>query len=1032
MGLTTRFFLDRNIHLTVVLFVCGIHALELEAPPKLFDKADTYEQTMYRMRRIYRTWRDSVESVTGKPLHKVYRDPVPHLFQRVLDEFPGRPPRALVGDRGGWRRMRNVYVWFKEADPLDIEKNIVRKAHERLANQSPIFARNSPSLDSLLHTMEAVSSNRTRYANMHLYANLTRCEVGLSELNRIREETRFATRLLENLRRRLSPASPLHEEIKARRLGQRLGGAPSYLDSMATGLVRKAYTDQIPVLERIGGDAELAVQEVVRLAIRAHGVDRLVFATRTTRVGYLHFYENFGYSGNDPNDKLYGHGGRLVQLDLRTSKTTDLLRDIDGAVRDPQVHYDAKKILFSYRPGGTDQYHLYEIDTSGNNLRRLTHGIFDDVEPTYTPADSIIFCSSRRKRYVPCFYAPVAILHKCGPDGGNVHPLSANVETECTPWMLPDGRVLFMRWEYTDRDHFNFHQLWTCNPDGTNQMTYFGNMVFDDGATLVDAKPIPGTGNVIAVNSHGHGRNEHAGPVVTLDPTNGPDDLTRQKYLTPKKKGEMVYRDPWAFSDDLFMAAREDRLVVMDSTGAMATLYTLRETLGVDITRNKYWVHEPRPIRKRPREHIVPAHTNKNSRMGTMFVADVTVGRNMTGVDSGDIDKLLIVEVLPKPTHTDGHTEPISYDGTFMLERILGTVPVQADGSAHFEVPALRPVFFVALDSADNSVKRMHSFVSVMPGERVGCVGCHENRTRVSARKEIIPAVTRPPSRITPLSGIPDIYDYQRDIQPILDRHCVRCHSNIKRAGNVVLTDDLGPWFCASYVTLVTRKLVNPSSAFTGVNRFGNSAPRTVGAVASKLMDKLDGGHHGVKVSPHEEDLIRYWIESGSVYAGTYAGLNTLGSNRYPVDNDVAVRRCIACHDRRTLINRWGGPRKANWKERSGLWVNFTHPESSLVLLAPLAQEAGGYGMCRDSTGKKVAVYKSRPDADYRAMLESIREAAREGLRNRFERADFRPTKHYVREMKRYGVLPRDWTAKTSGLNVYQIDEKYFRSFWKE
>jgi hypothetical protein len=114
-----------------------------------------------------------------------------------------------------------------------------------------------------------------------------------------------------------------------------------------------------------------------------------------------------------------------------------------------------------------------------------------------------------------------------------------------------------------------------------------------------------------------------------------------------------------------------------------------------------------------------------------------------------------------------GGMEPLSYGGTFTLERVLGTIPIEADGSAYAELPALRSLFFVALDENELSVKRMQSFVTVMPGETTGCSGCHEQRTQTApcdAAGRL--AARRAPSRIEPYVGVPDVFDFPRDIQP--------------------------------------------------------------------------------------------------------------------------------------------------------------------------------------------------------------------------------------------------------------------------
>jgi cytochrome c553 len=414
-----------------------------------------------------------------------------------------------------------------------------------------------------------------------------------------------------------------------------------------------------------------------------------------------------------------------------------------------------------------------------------------------------------------------------------------------------------------------------------------------------------------------------------------------------------------------------------------------------------------------------------------MVLSDVNVGRNMASVKAGEIKKLLVLEVLPKPTHQNGHTEPLSYDATFMLERILGTVPVEPDGSAYFEVPPLRSLFFVALDENNLSVKRMHSFVSAMPGEVSACIGCHENRTMVMPRTSHLQALRKPPATITPLSHVPQIFDYSRDIQPIWDRHCLPCHNNTNRKGNVVMSADYGSWFRASYVTIIARKLITPSSGFTSSVDFkGNSAPRTVGSSASDLMQLLQPTHHGVSLSNKEIDMVRYWIESGGLYAGTYAAMNTLTRWRYPADEKVITTKCSSCHTNRLNTGIWGGPKRADFKERLGLRVNFSYLDSSLLLLAPLAKKDGGLGLCKNADGSEAAIYSGKNDVAYSAMRQAILRSQEEFLPQRYENKEWVPTVHYEREMKRYGILPAQTDRTTDTIDVYKTDEAYFEQFW--
>jgi len=742
-------------------------------------------------------------------------------------------------------------------------------------------------------------------------------------------------------------------------------------------------------------------------------VEEIVFAVRAPgRDG--HWYANFGYWASNEQQMMYGEdGGQLCALNLRTGAVRTILDDPRGGVRDPHVHYDGEKILFSYRRGESMYYHLYEINADGTGLRQLTDGPWDDLEPIYLPDGDILFCSSRCKRWVQCWHTHVAVRYRCDADGGDLHIVSSNVEQDNTPWMLPDGRVLYMRWEYVDRSRVRYHHLWTSNPDGTGEMVYFGNL--HPGTVMLDAKPIPGTDNkVVAIFSPGHGRREHTGQVVIVDQKAGPDDRGHARNVSTSD----VFRDPYPFSDNCLLVAAGDKdrggtLMLMDGEGRTETIYTH------DLDSRRFWVHEPRPLRRRKREPIVPERTDRSQATGRLVLADVNHSRRLDGVRRGEIKKLLVLETLPKPVNHSGTMEPISLDGTFTLERILGTVPVEADGSAYFEVPALRSVFFVALDEHDLSVKRMQSFVNVMPGETTACSGCHEQRTDAVRPIDVatLAAMRRRPHRIEPIPDVPDVFDFPRDIQPILDAHCVKCHGGQRLDGGVTLAGDRGPWYSLAYATLLSR----PGLVSHGRDADGNHAARGIGSSASRLMQLIDGSHFEARLSPHEVTMIRLWIDTGAVYAGTYAALGT-GMTAAGLPGDVFARRCAGCHPKQP-------PGQAD------LLYNLTHPEQSLVLRAPLAKQAGGLGICRTSLNKKDAnpadVFTSDRDADYqRALAEITRAGQRLDQQKRFDMPGFRPSPHYVREMIRFGILPETFNAESDAVDVYQTDRRYWGSLW--
>jgi hypothetical protein len=807
---------------------------------------------------------------------------------------------------------------------------------------------------------------------------------------------------------------------------------------MGAALVALFSIDSV-VLGRPVSAASDTPREVLLDLLGGH--EEIVFACRQEGKDG-HWYANFGYYAGNNQRKAYAALGRLCKLNVRTGELTNLVDDPEGTVRDPQVHYDGRKIVFSYRKGGSGSFHLYEINVDGTGLRQLTDGPYNDIEPTYLADGGILFCSDRCNRWVNCWLTKVAVMYRCDADGKNIRQISSNSEHENTPWPLPDGRVLYQRWEYVDRSQVHYHHLWTTNPDGTGQMVFYGNM--HPGIVMIDAKPIPETEKVVAVFSPGHGRREHAGAITVLSPKQGPDELAAAQRISKKDN----YRDPYPLSANQFLVAQETSLLLMDDKGAVKPVYKLPEELAKAGVK----CHEPRPVMPRARERTIASRAELNETTGRLILSDVYNGRRMDGVERGEIKKLLVLETLPMPIHYTGGMDPVSFGGTFTLERILGTVPVEPDGSAYMELPALRSFFFVALDENDDSVKRMQSFLTVMPGETTSCVGCHEQRTKTPENRSALgtlAALKRAPSKVEPMEGIPDVFEFPRDIQPILDKHCVECHDYDNYGGGVVLTGDKGPMFSHSYYALTyLRQFVdgrdNPKSSLP---------PRSIGASASPLMKKIAGEHYDVRVSPAEEKMIRFWIEAGAPYPGTYGALGSGMIGGYYENRQVNTdfewqptkaasaairRRCISCHSKERIIpvalsderevSFWRpDPDDPRLRMTRHLVFNLTRPEKSLMLLAPLAKEAGGYGFCKVNDAP---VFADKQDADYQKILAMCREGKRnlEEIK-RFDMPGFIPPAGYVSEMKRYGILPTDLPEDTV-IDVYATDRKYWQSLW--
>ncbi len=822
--------------------------------------------------------------------------------------------------------------------------------------------------------------------------------------------------------------------------------------------------------------------------------DEVLFAVRKPSIDG-HWYGNIGYYATGQCRPTFpmNSGGKLCIYNVRTKQVRTVFEDPQGNIRDPQVHYDARKLIFAYLPKGKRHYSLYEINLDGTGLKQLTGrgedvspGMeddsvysppgWDDYEPTYLPDDQIIFCSTRANRYVQCWLTPVGTLHKCDADGSNIRGLSANVEQDNTPWVLSNGQLVYMRWEYVDRYHLGYHHLWSMNADGTRQMVLYGNQI--NRGVILAPKPVPQSPKLVVTWSPGHGQREHYGRTALIDPRLGPDDPEGVQYVS---RGN-VHCDPWALSEKHFLVANKTAIEMLNDRGETEVLYRLPE----ELARQGYWIGEPRPVMKRPREPLTADETDPSVSHGSLALVNIYEGRKMRGVKPGTVKSLLVYEVLPKPINYSGAMSEMSAGGTFSVERLIGSVPVSEAGSAYFKLPALRSFLFLAMDDRGRCVKRMHSFTSVMPGETTTCIGCHEPRTAapsVDDRLQLARFMRSRPVDPRPVAGVPEIFDYLRDIQPILDEHCLQCHNHDREEGGFNISGHWGPLYPIGYIQMSWRQLFGDNRIILPYSEHSKSnfAPYQIGTGSSRLLRQIEEGHEGVDMPQPQQKIIRYWLDAGANYAGTYA-VNSHGTIGYYVQNvnvrndkdwpetqalvEVINRRCDRCHaptEAEKQIGTYKLPAHfyaryyppeqfqknrylAHTMSEDGgrfnrhLIYNLSYPELSKAARAPLARQAGGLGVCQTKSGE--TVFADKTDPDYLAIVAAVARGRRHILEenNRFCMVNpsvnngqdypvqYVPRRDYVREMIRYGVLPVDHDFGAS-VDPFELDKAYWKTF---
>lgn len=831
--------------------------------------------------------------------------------------------------------------------------------------------------------------------------------------------------------------------------------------------------------------------DILDNAIKAMGTELVVFSQRGEGRDY-HWYSTIGRTCwvktgvkqiDDRFDcEMFSRlGGRLCVYNLKTGELKKLIDDPDGCVRDHTISYDGKKILFSWRKGKSDDFHLYEIDIDGKNLTKLPiarKGI-NDIEPCYLPNGDIVFSSSRMGKVVQCFFMPVTDIHRWYKQENKIAVISQNPDVDSTASVLPDGRLIYMRWDYNQRNQLAFHHLWTMNPDGSNDTVYFGNN--KPGHLFISPQPIPDENGAVFTFGYGHGTRDSFGHIAKVLQPCDPSDPYASKFITGDIS--LKFNRPQPLGNGYTMATDGREIYIFNKSGQYKKVSNLPEEIfktdrvvrmsvvgwknGKDKipAQCKIIAQGAMPLKGRAMPIARPDMSDLSQKKATVFLQDVYHGRNMKGVERGSIDKLLILQVLPTPAHYNGGSNQLNRLGGFALERILGTVPVEKDGSANFEVPTQRALAFVALDKNGNAVKRMQSFVSFAPATNTSCIGCHENRTEAPLPKKKLPLAYSRISKIKPYTQTHPI-EYRTQIQPLLDKYCMECHNERSRASGVVLDGGLGANFIHSYIVLDER-----GQLITGRNQYGDMPPYTFGSGSSPILDKFTDAHCGATPTKEELDILKRWLDTGAMQIGTYAALNTGFLHSYlqggvvrhedenpeNVDAYKAIENaCFKCHSGEAEIARRPFEPKQNYgetvfdyrasfesacvekvkfKKKDGkireskliadLLYNFTDPEDSLALIIPLSKEHGG--TATDSDDTHPIVFKDKSDPNYQAILSAIT-AAKKSLEKKSpfcDSPDFRPTAGYIKKLKDLKILPSDFSLNGK-INPQKSDSMYF------
>jgi len=600
----------------------------------------------------------------------------------------------------------------------------------------------------------------------------------------------------------------------------------------------------------------------------------------------------------------------------------------------PDLSFDAKKIVFCLMPANEKSFHLYEVNVDGTGFRQLTYGDYDDLDPIYLPDGKLLFNSSRANTYVRCgptHHSPV--LTRCDADGKNIYVISRNCEPDYLPSLLPDGRVIYTRWEYTDKEIQRLQSLWTMNPDGTGVYAFWGNQsVWPD--MLAEPRAIPGTKKIMftGVGHHMWFR----GSIGIVDPSKGmnyPDGLSKvtpeipwpEVRNGPQEKAEVesyrpglynAYKTPYPISQEDFLVS------IKQTEREKFSLYLM------DIYGNRELIYEGKdnawhamPLKPRVKPPVIPDRVQWPKigpdqaplQDGIMHSSNVFEGAPL--LDKDKVKYLRVLQIDAK-TYTpwkktyqmSGPSISVTHaDG---VKRILGTTPIEADGSVCFKVPPGVALHFQLLDKDYRCIQTMRSFTGVMPGEIRGCVGCHEGRSSTPASTQGSLAMRRGALDLTPPPwGAETSISYARFVQPVLDKYCGNCHQGDGKAReklDLTLRDsnlkdpyfpDLPPQFKEPYITLVgggndwlhpvdkklNKKLINKHGlpvSISGcliVQGYSERTPEALATLkpgthmssASLLIDRaMDEKHIKAKMDSRSLRRLIGWVDANGPYLG--------------------------------------------------------------------------------------------------------------------------------------------------------------------
>ncbi|MDR3061141.1 MAG: SUMF1/EgtB/PvdO family nonheme iron enzyme, partial [Dysgonamonadaceae bacterium] len=652
------------------------------------------------------------------------------------------------------------------------------------------------------------------------------------------------------------------------------------------------------------------------------------------------------YLGTQPNNWSNQSSASRKGFHAEIMELTNLRGDIrsrtifkpmnTSSVPDLKLHWNGDRVLFSMI-GENNLWNVYEVGIDGKNFRKVIQSPEKDLEffdATYLPDNKIIAVSNIGYQAVPCVNGSDAVgnLVTYDPKTGKMRRLTFDQDANWHPTVMNNGRLMYVRWEYTDLTHYFSRMVMHMNPDGTEQRSLYGSGSVFPNSTF-DVQPLPNqTTQFVGVISGHHGV-ARSGRLMVFDPAKSRKEEKgmlqeipfSKRPIIPLVKDELVndvypqFLKPYPISEKYFLVTAK---LNPNSLWGLYLVDVYDNMTPVVMEEGEGYIHGI-PLIKSQVPPVIPSKINENKKEATVFIQDIYEGEGLPGVPKGTVKALRVFAYEYAYNRSQSDHVAQGVQSGWDIKRLLGEVPVEEDGSVMFNIPANTPISLQPLDKEGSAIQWMRSWLTGMPGEVVSCVGCHEDQNQIPKPKRAM-ASLKPAKNITVPEGGVRSFTFELEIQPVLDRACVSCHNgSIKRNYTGGRIDENVPGnrgYSKSYLDL--HPYVHRQGPEAGMKVL---YPYEYHVSTSPLIQMLKRGHQGVKLTEKEWKTLYNWIDFNAPYHGT------MRAERY---ND-----CDQNERRIELTNKYANGAGVDWKGEIRNYLEYVNKQPKPDPVKPVWKE---------------------------------------------------------------------------------------------